>query len=160
MVGKTGCEKTYFLQKLADNNFFGELVKTERVTGIKINDQREAEIQACFSNKIVEFHDTADPNELTELTEKFKLRTWDIVNNESSSGFSEKISMDRVIVMDDVSGIADGSHKFAEYLTVYRKYRYHCIYVFHIIAPDSRVWKKVLSQHFYFSFRCAIQHGC
>ena len=58
----------------------------------------------------------------------------------------KKISVDRLIVMDDVSGMADGSHKFAEFLTVCRKYRYHCIYVFHIIAPDSQVWKKKLSQ--------------
>ena len=35
--------------------------------------------------------------------------------------------MDRLIVMDDVSGTADGSHKFAEFLTVCRKYRYHYI---------------------------------
>ena len=59
---------------------------------------------------------------------------------------SEKIPMDHLIVMDDVPGIADGSHKFAEFLTVCRKYRYHCIYVFHIIVPDSRIWKKNLSQ--------------
>ena len=108
------------------------------MTGIKIGDQREAEIQACFSNK-VEFHHGADPDELTELIEKFKLRTRDIVNNESNSGFCEKISMDHLIVTDDVSGIVDGSHKFAEFLTVCRKYRYHSIYIFHIIAPDSRV---------------------
>ena len=54
--------------------------------------------------------------------------------------------MDRLIVMDNVSGIADGSYKFAEFLTVCRKYRYHCIYVFDIIASDSQVWKKFLSQ--------------
>ena len=71
--------KNVFLQKLALNKFFGELVKTEWVTGIKSDDQREAEIQACFSNK-VEFHHAADPNELTELIEKFKLRTRDIVD--------------------------------------------------------------------------------
>ena len=141
VVSKTGCGKTYFLQKLALNKFFGQLVKTEWLTGIKIDDQREAEIQACFINKI-EFHRASDPDELTEIIEKFKLRTRDIVSNESNHGFSEKISMDRLIVMDDVSGIADGTHKFAEFLTVCRKYRYHCIYVFHIIAPDSRVWKK------------------
>ena len=29
VVGKTGCGKTYFLQKLALNKFFGELVKAE-----------------------------------------------------------------------------------------------------------------------------------
>ena len=31
-----------------------------------------------------------------------------MVNNESNSGFGEKILMDRLIVRDDVSGIADG----------------------------------------------------
>ena len=131
-----------------DRQFRGNILvvgKTGWVTGIKIDDHTEAEIQACFSNK-VEFHHAADLNELTELIETFKIRTRDIVNNESNSGFSEKISVVRLIVMDDVSGIADGSHKFADFLTVCRKYRYHYIYGFHIIAPDSQVWKNMLSQ--------------
>ena len=123
MVGKTGCGKTYFLQKHTFNKFFDEIVKTEWVTGIKIDDH------------------AADPDELTELIEKFKLRTRDIVNNESNSGFLEKISMDCLIVMDDVSGIADGSHKFAEFSTFCRKCRYHCFYVFHIIAPELSLEK-------------------
>ena len=59
------------------------------MTGIRIDDQREAEMQACFSNK-VEFHHASELDELTELTKKFKLRTRDIVNNESNSGFGEK----------------------------------------------------------------------
>ena len=54
--------------------------------------------------------------------------------------------MNRLIVMDDVSGIADNCKKFAEFLKVYRKYRYHCIYLFQIIAPDSQIWKEILSQ--------------
>ena len=62
------------------------------------------------------------------------------------SGFGEKIKMDCLIVMDDVSGIAGNCKKFTEFLTVCRKYRYHCIYVFHIIAPVSQIWKKILSQ--------------
>ena len=33
-----------------------------------------------------------------------------------------------------------------EFLTVYRKYRYHFIYVFHIIMPENQIWKKILSQ--------------
>ena len=47
-----------------------------------------------------------------------------------------------LLLCDNVSGKADGCHKFAEFLAVCRKYRYHCIYVFHIIAPDNWVWKK------------------
>ena len=60
LVGKTGCEKTYLLQKLALHKSFGKLVKTEWITGIEINDQREAEIQPCFSN-VVEFHLAKEP---------------------------------------------------------------------------------------------------
>ena len=64
------------------------------------------------------------------LTEKFKLRTRDITNNKCNSVFGEKVSMDRLIVMDVVSGIADNCKKFAELLAVCRKNIYHCIYVF------------------------------
>ena len=32
VVGKIGCGKTYFLQKLGLNKFFGSLVKTEKVS--------------------------------------------------------------------------------------------------------------------------------
>lgn len=32
LVGKTGCDKTYLLQKLALNKSFGKLVKTEWIT--------------------------------------------------------------------------------------------------------------------------------
>ena len=35
--------------------------------------------------------------------------------------------MDRLIVMDGISGIADNCKKFVEFLTVCRKYRYHCL---------------------------------
>ena len=55
MVGKTGCRKTHFLQKLAVNKFFGKLIKTERVSGIDTDKRRGAEIQSCFGNE-VEFH--------------------------------------------------------------------------------------------------------
>ena len=48
--------------------------------------------------------------------------------------------MDHLIVMDDFSGIADDGKKFAVFLTVCRKYRYHCIYVSHIIAPESQIF--------------------
>ena len=101
-------------------------------------------MQSCFSNK-VEFHLATEPDELVSLIEKFKLRTRDITNNENNSVLGEKISLDRLIVMDVVSGIADNCKQFAEFLTVCRKYRYNCIYAFHIIAPESQIWKKILS---------------
>ena len=145
VVGKTGCGKIHFLQKLGINEFFGKLVKTEWVTGIEIDEQREAEIQSCFSSK-VEFHLATEPDELIALIEKLKIRTRDIANNENNFIFGEKISMDCLIVMDKVSGVTDSCKKFAEFLTVCSKYRCHCVYVFHIIAPESQIWKKTLSQ--------------
>ena len=36
VVGRTGCGKT-FLEKLSLNNFFGEIIKTEWVSGIDID---------------------------------------------------------------------------------------------------------------------------
>ena len=52
VVGKAGCGKTHFVQKLGLNEFFGKIVKTEWVTGIETDEQREAEIQSCFNNQV------------------------------------------------------------------------------------------------------------
>ena len=38
---------------------------------------------------------------------------------------------DELIVMDDVSGLADKSGDFANSLTVSRKFNFTCVYVFH-----------------------------
>ena len=41
-VGRTGCGKTGFVQKLALNKFFGDLIKTEWASYVKLDKQREA----------------------------------------------------------------------------------------------------------------------
>ena len=94
------------------------------------------------------------------MIEKFKLRTRDITNNDGNSGFRENISMDCLIVMDDVLSIAENCKKFAEILTVCRKYRYHYICVFHIIMPENQTWKKILSQPNIFNiFLSSVPHN-
>ena len=50
-VGRTGCGKTIFLDKLGLNNFFGNIIKTEWISGNDIDKKRQAEIQSYFSNK-------------------------------------------------------------------------------------------------------------
>ena len=40
-----------FLEKLGLNNFFGGIIKTEWISGIEIDKQKEAEIQSYFSNE-------------------------------------------------------------------------------------------------------------
>ena len=49
--------------------------------------------------------------------------------------------MDRLIVMDDVSGVADirRSKKLANFLNVSRKFSNHCVYFFHLIAPAIQI---------------------
>ena len=61
-------------------------------------------------------------------------------------GIGEKDVFDRLIVMDDVSGLADKSNKFCSFLTVSQKCRYSCIYIFHIVFPQLRNWQMIISQ--------------
>ena len=54
IVGRTACGKTFFTQKLAVNNFFGKLKKTEWVSYIKLTKEREFEfeIESSFARPV------------------------------------------------------------------------------------------------------------
>ena len=147
VVGRTGCGKTTFLEKLQVNNFFEKIMKTEWISGIDINKQREAEIQSYFSNE-TEVHVAKEQDELDSLIENFKLRSREesYDSNILNNSFGENRKLDRLIIMDDVSGVADVSKKIANFLTVSRKFGYNCVYVFHVIAPASQIWQKNISQ--------------
>ena len=54
--------------------------------------------------------------------------------------------MDKHIVMDNVSGPANKSNKFGSFLSVCWKFRYSCIYIFHIIYPKKTIWQMIISQ--------------
>ena len=114
------------------------------MSSIFLSKAREAAIKACF-NAEVQFHYAEDTENLKEIVQTFKCRTEDLVENDdiSNSMFGENKIMDHLIVMDNVSGIADSCKEFADFLTITGKYRYHCIYVFHIIIPDKDIWKKI-----------------
>ena len=108
--------------------------------------RRKAKIQSCFSNE-AEVHIAKEPDELDSLIETFKLRTYDIPDeNDVNSLFGENKNMNCLIVMDNVSGVADISRKFANFLTVSRKFGCHCVNVFHVIAPAKQISQKVISQ--------------
>ena len=53
IVGRAECGKTTFVQKLALNNFFGDLKKVKWVSGIRFSQKREAEIESNFSCQIL-----------------------------------------------------------------------------------------------------------
>ena len=50
-----------------------------------------------------------------------------------------KKKLDLLIVMEDVPGVAEVSKKFANFLTVSRKFGHNCVYVFHVIVPASQI---------------------
>ena len=54
--------------------------------------------------------------------------------------------------MDDVSGLADKSQEFSNFLTVSRKYGFSCVFVFHTIYPGRQNWEMIMSQTHIFNF--------
>ena len=97
----------------------------------------------------IDFHYLSDEDELSDQLDQFKLES---KSNETDNLktvkniFGEKSIHDRLIVFDDVSGLADDSKKFVSFLTVARKYSYNCVYIFHTIYPEKANWLTILSQ--------------
>ena len=152
IVGRAECGKTTFVQKLALNNFFGDLKKVKCVSGIRLSKKREAEIKSNFSGEI-DFSYPNDEDELVDKLEEFKLESEsedDNSNNLNNDNivnvFGEKTTRDKLIIFDDVSGLADDSKKFVSFLTVAHKYSYNCVYIFHTIYPEKSNWHTILSQ--------------
>ena len=137
--------KNNFHAKISFKYFFGKLKKTEWVSGIELSKTREAEIETNFSCK-VDFHYPADEDELSDQLDQFKLESKSNELDNLKNIFGEKSVRDRLIVFDDVSGLADDSKKFVSFLTVARKYSYNCVYIFHAIYPEKTNWRTILSQ--------------
>ena len=125
VVGQTCCGKNSFVQKLGKNK--------------------------NFSYASVEFHYPNDVGEFETILELLKDNKSDVNINISNTeaddlGIGEKYIFGWLIVMDDVSGLADKSNEFYSFLTVSRKYRYSCIYIFQINFPQLRNWQMIISQ--------------
>ena len=81
-------------------------------------------------------------------------------DNKSDLGIGVKDAFDRLIVTNDVSGLADKSNEFCSFLTVSRKSRYSCIYIFHIVFPQLRNWQMIISKTKIFNiFPSTVQLG-
>ena len=161
VVGRTGCGKTTFLEKLGLNNFFGNIIKTEWISGIDIDKKRETEIQSYFSNK-AEVHVAKEQDELDSLIETFKLRSREETTDDNNVNdfLGKNKKLDRLVIIDDVSGVANVSEKFANFLTISRKFVYNCDYSFHVIVPASQIWQKIISQTNTFNiFPASVPHN-
>ena len=51
------------------------------------------------------------------------------------SELGEQLAITRLIIMDDVSGLADKSEELSNFMTVSGKYGFSCLCVFHTIYP-------------------------
>ena len=149
VLGRTECGKTTFIQNLGINNFFGDLKIVKWVSGIRLNGKREAEIESNFSCE-VNFAYPTDKEELADKIEEYKLESESENDNDNfdnvNNTFGENKKRNKLIVFDDVSGLADDSKKFGSFLTVARKYNYNCVYAFHTIYTEKSNWKTILSQ--------------
>ena len=72
----------------------------------------------------------------------------DYIDNE----MGEQLEVNRLIIMDDVSGLADKPTEFSNFLTVSQKYGFPCLYVFHTIYPGRQSWEMIMSQTHIFNF--------
>ena len=86
------------------------------VSGISITKEREAETETNFLCKI-EFYYPDNKDELNDTIEELKLkgRSNESDNKMNVNVFGEKTIRDRLIVFDDVSGLADKSKKFISF---------------------------------------------
>ena len=153
VVGQAGCGKTSFVQSLGKNRIFGdESLNVNWVSKINLTKSGENEIRQCFTYAVVNFHYPDDTGEFELLLEKFQ---WDTTDNHKENAgkdvdkcniFDINKKFDKVIVMDNVSGLADQSNDFSNFLTFSRKFGYICLYIFHIIYLTKSIWQMNLSQ--------------
>ena len=109
---------------------FGDI---KEVYWLSLSRDREKNIKECFDGnvnfkylkKLKEFDTCLD------LFQRIKEKT----DSRNDNFVGENVLLDRLIVMDDVSGLADKSEHFANFLTVSRKFGFTCVYIFRTVYP-------------------------
>ena len=171
VLEQTACGKTTFIQNLGKINFLeilkmlsdsneisecGFTLKLVRdmiitysqikdviwLTKIVLSKQREDNIRSSFDVP-VNFCYPQNVSEFEDLMENFPRKKY---NGEDDNIIGENNIFDRVIVMDDVSGLADKSNEFGNFLTVARKFNFTVVYVFHTMYPSKQNWQMIISQ--------------
>ena len=118
------------------------------MTKIVLSEEREEIIRESFANQEVHFSYPHDLDDFNYLVENFTQEKSDYVDSE----LGEKLKLNKLIVMDDVLGLAGRCNKFSNFLTVSRKYGFSCLYVFHRIYPSRQNWEMIMSQTHIFNF--------
>ena len=127
VLGQTGCGKMSFVQSLGKIKIFGSnSLGVDWVFKINLTKIREDEIRQRFTYTNVDFHYPNDVEELNLLIETFQKETYDEDEKADSDSkicgdgcniFGENKKFGKLIVMDDVSGLADKSNDFTNFLS-------------------------------------------
>ena len=114
VVGRTGCKKITFIQNLGRNKIFSDIKEYQAISKISLSTERENNIRDCFVDQEVEFKYPKNIEDFDDL-----LDAWQRKKSPCDENFLEKtVVLDRLIIMDDISGFADRSEAFANILTV------------------------------------------
>ena len=149
VVCRTGCGKTTFIQKLGKNKLFGgDITDVFWVSKIISTKDREDFIRDSFEDQEVRFSYPHDLDDFNYHVGNFMQDKSEYIDNE----LGEQLKVNRLIIMEDVSGLADKSEEFSNFLTVSRKYGFSCLYVFYTIYPGRQSWEMIMSQTHIFNF--------
>ena len=149
IVRRTGCGKTTFIQKLGQNKMFrNDITQVFWVSKIFLSPEREETIRDCFVDQHVQF---GYPN---NIDFKYLIDSFMTEQSQpaSENNLGELPQINKLIIMDDVSGLADKSEEFSNFLTISRKYGFSCVYVLHTIYPGRQSWEMIMAQTHIFNF--------
>ena len=157
IVGRTGCGKTTFIQKLAQNKIFGsDIVNVFWISKIFLCPERKETIRNCFVDQIVQF---AHPNNIEDFNYLIDNFMSERSPSTSENDLGELTQINKLIITDDVSGLADKSDDFSNFLTVSRKYGFSCAYVFDTVYPGRQSWEMIMAQTHIFNFFPGLIHS-
>ena len=111
IVRRTSCSKTTFVQNLDKNKLFGDVKEVYWISQIELSKDREKNIRDCFVDQTINFD---YPNNVEEFNYLLEVYTRKKVNY-TENDLGENMILDKVIVTDDASGLADGSDQFANF---------------------------------------------
>ena len=99
VVGRTGCGKTTFIEKLGRNKLFGSQINNVFwVSRFVLSEERKELIRESFADQEVHFSYPHDIDDFNYLIENFTRQKPDYVDRE----LGENLVVNKLIVMDDV----------------------------------------------------------
>ena len=141
-MGRTVRGKTTFVQNLGKNKLFGNVKEVYWISKIELSKDREENIRDCFTDQVVKFEYPNNVEEFNDLLEMYRLKKAEYIEND----LGENMVLDKVIFMDNVSGLADKSNEFVNFLTVSRKYGVTCVYIFYTVYPTRTYCQIIMFQ--------------